>query len=146
MAEIYSDLQFIIDDIFHCEKHTQSKCVLTHSDCQYHPHLSKLAHVRSMNTAVAEQSFNRINPFKYTTRKMSYCRRLLFLKFLDDNWNNRASKKINNQIKNMLRLIFARKGTLIHERTLFFIYYYSLLLLLFIYLFIDAKIHYTAKN
>ena len=49
-----------------------------------------------MNTEVAEQSFNRINPFKYITRKMSYSRRLLFFKFLDDNCNNRKSKKANN--------------------------------------------------
>lgn len=96
VAEIYYNMEFIVD-IFHCEKHTQSKCVLTHPDCQYHPHLPKFAHVRNMNTEVAEQSFNRVNPFKYITRKMSHCRRLLFLKLLDENFNNRASKKIDTK-------------------------------------------------
>ena len=46
-----------------------------------------------MNTEIAEQSFKEINPFKYITRKMSYCRRLMFFKFLDDNANDRMCKK-----------------------------------------------------
>lgn len=93
VAQRYKDLTHIVD-IFHAEKHTKSKCVLSSPDCTYHPHLEKFQYVRSMNTEVAEQSFNRINPFKYITRKMTYARRLLYFKFLDDSYNERLSKKI----------------------------------------------------
>ena len=94
IAKSYGDLDYLVD-IFHCEGHTQAKCVLGNPNCQYHPHLEKFSHVRKMNTEVAEQSFHIINPFKYMTRKMSYGRRLLFLKFIDDNFNYRLSEKLS---------------------------------------------------
>ena len=62
----YEKLDYIVD-IFHVEKHTESKCLLERGDCLYHPHLDKFAYVRQMNTEVAEQSFSRINPFKSAT-------------------------------------------------------------------------------
>ena len=52
-------------------KNIHSKCVLGHADCKYHPHLEKFNYVRSMDKEIAEQSFSRLNPFKYITRKMS---------------------------------------------------------------------------
>ena len=92
-AKEYKKIIHIVD-IFHVEKHIMSKCVLSSPECLYHPHLKRFQYVRNMNTEVAEQWFNRINPFKYITRKMTYARRLLFLKFLDDSYNERLSKKI----------------------------------------------------
>ena len=83
-----------IVDIFHAEKHTQAKCTLSSDQCKYHPHLPKFNHLRDMNTEIAEQSFSRINPFKFITRRMSYCKRLIFLKFLDNDFNIRKSAKI----------------------------------------------------
>ena len=91
IASKYQNLKFIVD-IFHAEKHTLPKCVLSHPECIYHPHLKRFESLKKMNTEVAEQSFSRINPFKYMTRKMSYCRRLMFLKFVDDNANEMKSK------------------------------------------------------
>ena len=83
-----------IVDIFHAEKHTQAKCTLSSDQCKYHPHLPKFNHLRDMNTEIAEQSFSRINPFKFITRRMSYCKWLIFLKFLDNDFNIRKSAKI----------------------------------------------------
>ena len=91
-ASKYQKLHFIVD-IFHVEKHTLSKCILESKDCLYHPHLKKFDFVRKMNTEVAEQSFSRLNPFKYSTRKMSYCKRLLFLKFVDHSANLQLMRK-----------------------------------------------------
>ena len=78
-----------IVDIFHAEKHTRPKCVLGNDQCYYHPHLEKFAHLRKMNTEVAEQSFTHITPFKSITRKMRYGKRLVYLKLLDDYANER---------------------------------------------------------
>ena len=93
LAKSYCGLQYIVD-IFHCEGHTQAKCVLSNASCLYHPDLPKFEHVRKMNTEIAEQSFNKINPFKYITRKMSYSKRLLFMKFIDDNHNRSLVEKM----------------------------------------------------
>ena len=90
----FVNIPYIVD-IFHAEKHSEPKCTLTHPDCFYHPHLEKFSNVRKMNTEVTEQSFSRINPFKFMTRRMSYGRRLLFLKFLDDHANNHIMKDKN---------------------------------------------------
>ena len=92
VAAEYLKLQYIVD-IFHCEKHTEPKCVLGNPACEFHPHLEEFLHVRNMNTEVAEQSFNLINPFKYMTRKMAYGKRLLFFKFLDEHYNTRLLRK-----------------------------------------------------
>lgn len=87
-AKKFSDLWYIVD-IFHAEKHTTPKCVLGDPACEYHPRLSKFSKVNSMNTEIAEQSFRVINPFKYMTRRMTYSRRLVFLKLLDNFSNER---------------------------------------------------------
>ena len=90
-AKAYKDLAFIVD-IFHAENHTMPKCLLASPECMYHPHLEKFNNVSKMNTEIAEQSFNKLNPFKYITRKMTYARRLLYFKFLDESHNNRITK------------------------------------------------------
>ena len=91
IAGNYKDLSYIVD-IFHAEKHTMPKCELTSPNCEYHPHLEKFSYVKKMNTEIAEQSFNKLNPFKYITRKMTYARRLLYFKFLDDFHNSKITK------------------------------------------------------
>ena len=88
IASKYEKLSFIVD-IFHVEKHTQPKCVLNSGECQYHPNLEKFKDVHGMNTEIAEQSFKEINIFKCSTRKMTYAKRLLFLKFIDHTQNMR---------------------------------------------------------
>lgn len=88
----YSNLLFMVD-IFHVEKHTTDKCSIQHPDCTYHPHLQKFDFVKGINSEVAEQSFSRINPFKSSTRKMTYCRRLLYLMFIDEYENKRMDSK-----------------------------------------------------
>jgi len=40
-----------------------------------------------MSTEIAEQSFSKLNSFKYATWKMNYGKRLLFLKFVDHSYN-----------------------------------------------------------
>ena len=90
-ASYYKDLDFIVD-IFHVGKHTEAKCNIGKVDCLYHPYLDKFQKVIDMNTEVAEQSFSILNRFKYSTRKMSYCKRLLFLKFIDHSHNKRLTK------------------------------------------------------
>ena len=40
---------------------------------EYHPKLKKFDKHKGMNHEIAEQSFNVLNGYKYTTRKMSYC-------------------------------------------------------------------------
>jgi len=92
-ASNFKLLTYIVD-IFHAEKHTKLKCTLSSEECKYHPHLPKFSELREMNTEIAEQSFARINPFKYVTRKMSYSKRLMFLKFLDNDFNLRKSSKL----------------------------------------------------
>jgi hypothetical protein len=91
-AKMFVNMPYIVD-IFHAEKHTMAKCTLSHPDCEYHPHLAKHEAVRSMNTEIAEQSFSRINPFKYMTRRMTYGRRLVFLKLLDNYANERITQR-----------------------------------------------------
>ena len=88
VASKYENLSYIVD-IFHVEKHTQSKCILGNENCQYHPKLEKNKNVHGMNTEIAEQSFKEINMFKCSTRKMTYAKRLLFLKFVDHTSNMR---------------------------------------------------------
>ena len=86
IANNYLKLSYMVD-IFHINKHTEPKCVLGNELCEYHPHLPKFDHLRGMNTEIAEQSFKEINPFKCTTRKMTYAKRWLFLKFIDHSYN-----------------------------------------------------------
>ena len=88
LAKIYSDLNYMVD-IFHVEKHKAEQCQLNNTKCIYHPHLEKFSFLKNMNTEIAEQSFSRINPFKNTTRKMTYCKRLLYLMFVDEHENER---------------------------------------------------------
>ena len=92
IAKQYEMLHYVVD-IFHVEKHTQPKCALGNVECMYHPDLEKFNHFRKMNTEIAEQSFSRLNPYKYITRKMSYAKRLMFLKFIDDMYNSVRVKK-----------------------------------------------------
>ena len=92
IATNYLGMEYIVD-IFHCEKHTEAKCILSHPSCEYHPHLERFNYVKNMNTEIAEQAFSAINPFKFMTRKMSYAKRLLFFKFMDENYNSRLLKK-----------------------------------------------------
>ena len=77
VAARFLEILYMVD-IFHCKGHTEPKCVLENPACEFHPHLDQFKHVSEMNTEVAEQSFNIINPFKYMTRKMAYGKRLLF--------------------------------------------------------------------
>lgn len=87
----YEGLDFVLD-AFHAKNHIEKKCSLTSPECIYHPNLNRYSLYKGMNTQIAEQSFNKLNKFKYITRKMSYCRRLLFFKFLDDTCNNNIVK------------------------------------------------------
>ena len=95
-ASKYQNLDFIVD-AFHVENHTQAKCLLGHPECYYHPDLPKFSRVSNMNTEVAEQSFSRLNPFKYATRRMNYSKRLLFLKFVDHSSNKRLLRSLSMQ-------------------------------------------------
>ena len=88
IASRYTQLHFMVD-IFHIEKHTMTKCQLNHIDCQYHPKLDKFSFLNGMNTEIAEQSFKKLNAFKCTTRKMTYAKRLMYLKFIDSHENAR---------------------------------------------------------
>ena len=88
IAERYASLHFLVD-IFHVNKHTTDTCTIGHPNCIYHPYLPRFEFVRKMNTEIAEQSFSRINPFKNSSRKMTYCRRLLYLMFIDEHENKR---------------------------------------------------------
>ena len=85
-AKNYASLDFVVDG-FHVKKHTEDKCNIDSPACIYHPDLPRYSSYKGMNTEIAEQSFNRLNMVKYSTRKMTYCRRLLFFKFLDDTAN-----------------------------------------------------------
>lgn len=85
-ASYYQNLKFVVDR-FHVKNHTEKKCSLDSSECIYHPDLPQYSEYKNMNSEIAEQSFNILNKFKYITRKMSYSRRLLFFKFLDDTAN-----------------------------------------------------------
>jgi len=82
----YLFLDYIVDS-FHVEKHTEMKCLLGNPECLYHPGLKKFDYVKKMSTEIAEQSFSKLNSFKYATRKMNYGKRLLFLKFVDHSYN-----------------------------------------------------------
>ena len=93
-AKEYKQLDFMVD-LFHIEGHTEKKCNLSSDECLYHPKLPKFEHYAGFNSEVAEQSFNIINPYKYSTRKMSYSKRLLFLKFIDDSYNVKKCGSLN---------------------------------------------------
>ena len=92
-AKLIVHLLYLVD-VFHVEGHTMPKCVLGNAACQYHPHLEKFNHVRGMNTEIAEQSFRYINPFKYITKRMTYGKRLVYLKLLD-NFTNTKKEESN---------------------------------------------------
>ena len=91
-AKHYETLDFVVDG-FHVKKHTEDKCNINSPACIYHPDLPRYHKYKGMNTEIAEQSFNRLNMFKYSTRKMTYSRRLSFLKFLDDTVNTMIAGK-----------------------------------------------------
>ena len=92
-AGCYEKLLYILD-AFHAKNHVEPKCVLSNEECIYHPDLPRYDEYKGMNTQIAEQSFNKLNKFKYMTRKMSYCRRLLFFKYLDDTSNSIIEKRL----------------------------------------------------
>lgn len=95
VAARFAELDFIVDT-FHAKGHTTSKCDINNPDCRYHPKLDKFEKYKGLNYEIAEQSFNLLNGFKYATRKMSYCKRLLFFKFIDENANSlKFSSSIN---------------------------------------------------
>lgn len=94
IAKVYADLLYLVD-IFHVEKHVRPKCTLGDAECEYHPHLSKFDHIKGINTEIAEQSFKEINQYKCSTRKMTYAKRLLFLKLMDHSSNMRKISKMN---------------------------------------------------
>lgn len=87
MAARFAKLDYIVDP-FHAKGHTTTKCDLSHPHCEYHPKLKKFDKYKGMNHEIAEQSFNVLNGYKYTTRKMSYSKRLLFFKFIDESANS----------------------------------------------------------
>lgn len=95
-ATIFSQMQFIVD-IFHAEKHTMPKCVLTSNECRYHPHLPEFSNVKAANTEIAEQSFHQINPIKHISRNMTYAKRLCLLKLIDHSFNSRLEKSLSNK-------------------------------------------------
>ena len=88
----FSSLRYIVD-IFHCERHTMPKCVISSGECKFHPDLPEFADVRAMNMEVCEQSFHLLNPYKHITRNMTYAKRLCFLKILDNDYNTRLEAK-----------------------------------------------------
>ena len=92
IASRYLNLLYIVD-IFHAERHTEAKCVLNSGSCEFHPHLPEFEHVRKMNTEIAEQSFKELNMIKCTTRKMTYAKRILFLKFIDHSFNKKTVER-----------------------------------------------------
>lgn len=92
IAKHFVNLRFIVD-IFHCEKHTQPKCVLKSGVCKFHPDLEVFSDVRAMNMEVGEQSFHVLNSLKHITRNMTYAKRLCFLKIIDDDFNVRLELK-----------------------------------------------------
>ena len=91
-AKHYETLDFVVDG-FHVQKHTEDKCNIKSPACIYHPGLPRYHEYKGMNTEIAEQSFNKLNMFKYSTRKMTYSRRLSFFKFLDDTVNTMIAVK-----------------------------------------------------
>ena len=92
VAERYATLRYIVD-IFHCERHTQPKCVLGNEECRYHPDLPQFNDIRKMNMEICEQSFHLLNPLKHITRNMTYAKRLCFLKIVDNDFNTRLELK-----------------------------------------------------
>ena len=93
-AEKFKAFDFMIDG-FHVKGHIEPKCNIEDPRCAYHPELEQFSIYKGMNTEIAEQSFNDINEVKYSTRKMSMYRRMLFFMFLDDSANIKIEKKCN---------------------------------------------------
>ena len=98
IAQSYLDLIYIVD-IFHCEKHTQPKCVLDSGKCQYHPDLEKFSTVRNMNMEICEQTNHLLNTYKHITRNMTYAKRLCLLKIIDNDFNERLEIKQQEKCK-----------------------------------------------
>ena len=95
VAGQYEKLDFMVD-LFHIEGHTENKCKLSSDECAYHPKLPKFQKYDGFNSEVAEQSFNILTGYKYGTRKMSYSKRLLFFKFIDDSFIERKSRTLKS--------------------------------------------------
>ena len=74
-----TNVDFMVD-IWHAEKHTMA----TDPSCQYHPGLAKFTHLKGMNTEAVEQTFLLLNLFKFITNRMTYGRRLKYLKLRDN--------------------------------------------------------------
>ena len=91
VAERYATLRYIVD-IFHCERHTQPKCILGNEECRYHPDLPQF-NIKQMNMEICEQSFHLLNPLKHITRYMTYAKRLCFRKIVDNDFNTRLELK-----------------------------------------------------
>ena len=85
-AQNYLNLDIFLDS-FHAQSHTEDKCNINHPDCMFHPDLSQFSKYKGMDSQIAEQSFQILNRFKCTTRKISPSTRLLFLKFIDHTRN-----------------------------------------------------------
>ena len=91
----YEKLDYVLDK-FHASGHIEKYCVLNNSECKYHPDLPKFEKYRQVNTQVAEQSFNVLNMYKYTTRRMALSTRMMFFKFIDDSANILKEKDNNS--------------------------------------------------
>ena len=106
MCKYYSEKLLWAVDKFHIRKHVEKKCILASPDCVYHPDTptnkklfgSENLEVFSslfvtkfylINFQICEQSFSKINRSKMTTRYMTLYSRLVFLKTLDDERNER---------------------------------------------------------
>ena len=92
IASYFTKLRYVVD-IFHAEKHTQPKCD-NKEECKFHPDLEIFSDIRNMNTEVCEQGFHLLNCYKHITRNMTYGKRLCFLKFIDDDFNNSLENKL----------------------------------------------------
>ena len=87
-AQWISTLQFVVD-VWHAEKHTMPKCTIGDPRCEYHQQLERFQYLKDMNTEAAEQAFRLLNPFKFITNRMTYGRRLLYMKLMDKYYNEK---------------------------------------------------------
>ena len=62
--------------------------------CEYHPRLPKFQEISNANTESCEQSFRRLNRFKYVTKKLTENKRKFFFRDVNDEYNKRLEKKL----------------------------------------------------
>lgn len=98
-AQLLLDNVMFLVDTFHCIRHKEKCCMPLENNphCLYHPKLPKFKEIHHANTECAEQAFNWLARYKYSTHLMSKGRFQFFIKRIIDKRNNDTIRRLTEK-------------------------------------------------